>query len=298
MEEQKVKQDTHFHSTSICLVMLLYQYSASALQMPRMMRIKSTTATFERRRPILLPTNVRRRLPSALLRVHSSQLAPPLRLLLPPRQEQGSLVQRTFTEEQTHWRTVITSLVRMRSIGSSPKSTKSMLFSLLFHFMSGADLEYSIGKKKRAKKDDEDGEVNYINERNKVFNKKISRYFDKYTKEYVFYNPPFECHLHVYAKCGILGSEQTLRGELLFETVIKSATKLFSSCETCDPYLALEMYYCIIRCSHLFMHDKGYLQHSLLSYGVIKSSIHCRSLPISKCYLSSVFMHDPSCTSF
>ncbi|KIR34375.1 pre-mRNA-splicing factor SYF2 [Cryptococcus deuterogattii MMRL2647] len=40
-----------------------------------------------------------------------------------------------------------------------------------------------IGKKKRAKKDDEDGEVNYINERNKVFNKKISRYFDKYTKE-------------------------------------------------------------------------------------------------------------------
>ncbi|OWZ65828.1 hypothetical protein AYX14_03229 [Cryptococcus neoformans] len=40
-----------------------------------------------------------------------------------------------------------------------------------------------IGKKKRAKKDDEDGEINYINERNKVFNKKISRYFDKYTKE-------------------------------------------------------------------------------------------------------------------
>lgn len=104
-----------------------------------------------------------------------------------------------------------------------------MLFSLLFYFISGADLEYSIGKKKRAKKDDEDGEVNYINERNKVFNKKISRYFDKYTKEYVFYNPPFECHLHVYAKCGILGSEQTLRGELLFETVIKPATKLFSS---------------------------------------------------------------------
>lgn len=90
-------------------------------------------------------------------------------------------------------------------------------------------MEYSIGKKKRAKKDDEDGEVNYINERNKVFNKKISRYFDKYTKEYVFYNAPFECHLHVYAKCGILGFEQTLRGELLFETVIKPATKLFSS---------------------------------------------------------------------
>nr|ODN85554.1 pre-mRNA-splicing factor SYF2 [Cryptococcus depauperatus CBS 7841] len=41
----------------------------------------------------------------------------------------------------------------------------------------------SIGKKKREKKDDDNEEVNYINERNKVFNKKISRYFDKYTKE-------------------------------------------------------------------------------------------------------------------
>ncbi|WVN87170.1 uncharacterized protein L203_102347 [Cryptococcus depauperatus CBS 7841] len=40
-----------------------------------------------------------------------------------------------------------------------------------------------IGKKKREKKDDDNEEVNYINERNKVFNKKISRYFDKYTKE-------------------------------------------------------------------------------------------------------------------
>ncbi|WVQ78922.1 hypothetical protein IAT38_001014 [Cryptococcus sp. DSM 104549] len=40
-----------------------------------------------------------------------------------------------------------------------------------------------IGKKKREKKEDEDEEVNYINDRNKAFNKKIARYFDKYTKE-------------------------------------------------------------------------------------------------------------------
>ncbi|WVQ93739.1 hypothetical protein IAU59_000816 [Kwoniella sp. CBS 9459] len=40
-----------------------------------------------------------------------------------------------------------------------------------------------IGKYKKRAKDDEDGEVNYINDRNKVFNKKVARYFDKYTKE-------------------------------------------------------------------------------------------------------------------
>ncbi|OCF36222.1 pre-mRNA-splicing factor SYF2 [Kwoniella heveanensis BCC8398] len=40
-----------------------------------------------------------------------------------------------------------------------------------------------IGKYKKRQKDDDDGEVNYINDRNKVFNKKVARYFDKYTKE-------------------------------------------------------------------------------------------------------------------
>ncbi|WVR03671.1 hypothetical protein IAU60_000666 [Kwoniella sp. DSM 27419] len=40
-----------------------------------------------------------------------------------------------------------------------------------------------LSKPKRRNKDDEDGEVNYINDRNKVFNKKVARYFDKYTKE-------------------------------------------------------------------------------------------------------------------
>ncbi|WVF66122.1 hypothetical protein IAT40_000861 [Kwoniella sp. CBS 6097] len=40
-----------------------------------------------------------------------------------------------------------------------------------------------IGKYKKRAKDDDDGEVNYINDRNKVFNKKVARYFDKYTKE-------------------------------------------------------------------------------------------------------------------
>lgn len=44
---------------------------------------------------------------------------------------------------------------------------------------------HSIGGKKKRKDDDEGGDVTYINERNKVFNKKIARYFDKYTKEWV-----------------------------------------------------------------------------------------------------------------
>ncbi|KAL7420117.1 Pre-mRNA-splicing factor SYF2 [Cryptotrichosporon argae] len=40
-----------------------------------------------------------------------------------------------------------------------------------------------IGKKKRAKREDADEDVTYINDRNKVFNKKVARYFDKYTKD-------------------------------------------------------------------------------------------------------------------
>jgi pre-mRNA-splicing factor SYF2 len=46
-------------------------------------------------------------------------------------------------------------------------------------------LTVSLGKKKRKAKDDSNEPVTYINERNKVFNKKVARYFDKYTKEYV-----------------------------------------------------------------------------------------------------------------
>jgi pre-mRNA-splicing factor SYF2 len=46
-------------------------------------------------------------------------------------------------------------------------------------------LTSSLGKKKRKAKDDSNEPVTYINERNKVFNKKVARYFDKYTKEYV-----------------------------------------------------------------------------------------------------------------
>jgi pre-mRNA-splicing factor SYF2 len=48
-----------------------------------------------------------------------------------------------------------------------------------------AELTSSLGKKKRKAKDDSNEPVTYINERNKVFNKKVARYFDKYTKEYV-----------------------------------------------------------------------------------------------------------------
>lgn len=36
---------------------------------------------------------------------------------------------------------------------------------------------------KRKKRVEEETEVNYINDRNKVFNKKVARYYDKYTKE-------------------------------------------------------------------------------------------------------------------
>ncbi|PWN50927.1 SYF2-domain-containing protein [Violaceomyces palustris] len=40
-----------------------------------------------------------------------------------------------------------------------------------------------IRKRSRKREDDPDAEVNYINDKNKHFNKKIARYFDKYTKE-------------------------------------------------------------------------------------------------------------------
>ena len=48
------------------------------------------------------------------------------------------------------------------------------------------NINKSLSKTKRKKKDDSDETVTYINERNKVFNKKIGRYYDKYTKEWVF----------------------------------------------------------------------------------------------------------------
>jgi len=38
-------------------------------------------------------------------------------------------------------------------------------------------------QKRKKKKSDEGEEVNYINHRNRMFNKKASRYFDKYTTE-------------------------------------------------------------------------------------------------------------------
>lgn len=38
-------------------------------------------------------------------------------------------------------------------------------------------------KRSRARADDPDAEVNYINDKNKHFNKKIARFYDKYTTE-------------------------------------------------------------------------------------------------------------------
>lgn len=47
-----------------------------------------------------------------------------------------------------------------------------------------ADKERSVKAAERKRNRDEDtGDVTYINEKNKVFNKKINRYFDKYTSE-------------------------------------------------------------------------------------------------------------------
>lgn len=48
----------------------------------------------------------------------------------------------------------------------------------------GFKLTSSVTNRRRKKdSDDESGDVTYINKRNKVFNKKVARYFDKYTKE-------------------------------------------------------------------------------------------------------------------
>lgn len=53
---------------------------------------------------------------------------------------------------------------------------------------SGADKSsMDKGKKRNRPKKDEETDVTYINDRNKVFNKKLVRYFDKYTKECVFF---------------------------------------------------------------------------------------------------------------
>lgn len=49
---------------------------------------------------------------------------------------------------------------------------------------TGIQLTNSVTNRRRKKdSDDESGDVTYINKRNKVFNKKVARYFDKYTKE-------------------------------------------------------------------------------------------------------------------
>lgn len=48
----------------------------------------------------------------------------------------------------------------------------------------GSLLIFSLaGTGRKRNKQDQDTDVTYINKRNKVFNKKVSRYFDKYTKE-------------------------------------------------------------------------------------------------------------------
>ncbi|KAJ9108960.1 hypothetical protein QFC21_000283 [Naganishia friedmannii] len=45
------------------------------------------------------------------------------------------------------------------------------------------DRKNKAAKKRRTADEDEQGDVTYINQRNKVFNQKINRFFDKYTQE-------------------------------------------------------------------------------------------------------------------
>jgi hypothetical protein len=54
-------------------------------------------------------------------------------------------------------------------------------------FVRRYDRRNSRAKKRRAKDEAEGGDITYINDRNKVFNKKINKFFDKYTSEYVMF---------------------------------------------------------------------------------------------------------------
>jgi hypothetical protein len=75
-------------------------------------------------------------------------------------------------------------------------------------------------KHSRKRADDDEGDVTYINDANKVFNKKINRYYDKYTKEirsvrFSFASPSgkvqlADMFLHLYA-CACLQSELRAR---------------------------------------------------------------------------------------
>lgn len=61
----------------------------------------------------------------------------------------------------------------------------SLLLSVKFQNCS-LTLPCSISKKQkfsRKRPNEDEGDITYINERNRVFNKKIGRYYDKYTKE-------------------------------------------------------------------------------------------------------------------
>lgn len=190
------------------------------------MRIRNITVTFEQRRPTLLPTNDRRRLPSALLLVHSSQLAPPLPPLLLPRQNQGSLVQRTFIEEQTHWYMVITSLVRMRSTGSSPRSTKSMS-SYLKLCEKKAELTWTaaLGKRSEPRRMTKMEKSTTSMKGTRCSTRKSLDTLTSTRKSMSITTR----RLYMYTNRDTLGSEPTSREELLFETVIKPANNLFSS---------------------------------------------------------------------
>ncbi|WWD16358.1 hypothetical protein CI109_100784 [Kwoniella shandongensis] len=148
LEEQKVKEDTHFHNA---------EDAAHKLYNRNIRSTKADLIAYERQKEAALG------------------LAP------------GTLVP----------------VAGGSSSGAVASSSKAGTLSSAEDFYRGADtlaygdskpsedaidrvvgkINKDIGKTKRRKNDDDDGEVNYINDRNKVFNKKIARYFDKYTKE-------------------------------------------------------------------------------------------------------------------
>lgn len=81
---------------------------------------------------------------------------------------------RTYTETPTAYCMLTTSRAKRRSTASSVRSIESMC--LYTWYKCGSDQVYSIDKKSkfsRKRNNEDEGDITYINERNRVFNKKV-----------------------------------------------------------------------------------------------------------------------------
>ncbi|KAK8861720.1 hypothetical protein IAR55_002543 [Kwoniella newhampshirensis] len=146
LEEQKVKQDTHFHNA---------EDAAHKLYNRNIRSTKADLMAYERQKEAALGLA-----PGTLVPVAGSSSA------VASSSKAGAL-----TAAEDFYRGADT-----LAYGDS-KPSEDAIDRVV------GKINKDIGKTKRRKNDDDDGEVNYINDRNKVFNKKIARYFDKYTKE-------------------------------------------------------------------------------------------------------------------